>query len=120
MKNPIIQVSVDHELRDVIRRIAKCTGTSASGFTASLLKAQRDVLIQLADTLEKARDLSMPLSRDLIVKMEIGEDEVQQLAHDAQAKLDQLMLDIDGQNEDQNTAPRAARAEGAPRARGAV
>ena len=105
MRNPRIFVTVDEELADAIRRIGRATDQSQSSVIGSVLDAQRQVLLQLADTLDKARALAMPLSGPLRVSLGEGEDAVGKLAHDAQAQLDQLNLDLDAELERQGIEP---------------
>lgn len=112
MKNPRIQVSVDPELHEIIRRISVGTGQSSSGFVSALLNEQREVLSQVAHAIDQARSLSRPLSGRLTVSLAKTDDNLTGALHDAQMAFDQLSLDLAQEKHEGGegrTVPQAAR-----------
>ena len=103
MKNPRIFVTVTPEMELIIKKIAGATDTSMSSVIGSVLDAQIDGLAQLASILEKARGVSLPLSRALTVQLGRRSAKADQAALEAQESLDQFSLELDAMLEDQNT-----------------
>ena len=103
MKNPRIFVTVSPEMELIIKKIAGATDTSMSSVIGSVLDAQSDGLSQLASILEKARGVSMPLSRALTVQLGRRTAKAEKAALDAQESLDQFSLELDAMLDDQNS-----------------
>lgn len=94
MKSPRVHVSVDPAVYESICTIAKGTNQSASGFIASMLLQQGEVLSQIAAAVDKARKLSAPLSGALIVSLANKEALALQNVHHSQHLLDELSDDL--------------------------
>lgn len=114
MTSPRVQVSLDKELYDIVNVIAKGTNQSASGFIASMLAEQREVLSQIASAVEKARRLSGPLSGGLTVSLANKQFSALADLHHAQSLLDRLCDDLDDefQNQSETRTRDAKRASG--------
>lgn len=90
-----IQVLVSDRMHDAIKRIAKGTGSSASKTIGGMLESQEDQLVQLADALDRARELAGPLSQKMQVKLDSLEKTAVDHQHGAQAQMDLLMEELD-------------------------
>lgn len=101
MRNPRIFVTLDPDLADAIRRIGLGTGQSQSAVIASMLIQQRDVLMETADLVDKARALAVPLSGALGAVFAKAEKQAQEMALEAMGKLDEAHLVLDQALEDQ-------------------
>jgi len=88
MKNPRIFVTVDEDLADAIRRIGLGTGQSQSGVIGWVLASQREVLLQLAEVLDLARQVAGPLATPLQIELTKMETDVKEAAAQAQDQLD--------------------------------
>ncbi len=86
--SPRIQVTVDDELADAIRRIGLATGRSQSGVIGWVLASQREALLQLAGVLDLARQVSGPLNTALQVELTQMESDVTAAAAQAREQLD--------------------------------
>jgi len=89
-----IQVLVSDRMNDAIKRIAKGTGSSASRTIAGMLDSQEEQLVQLADALDRARELARPLSQKMEVKLEALEKAAVDHQHGAQEQMDLLMDEL--------------------------
>jgi len=83
MKNPRIHVTLPEDLADAIGTIAHLSDMSKSSLISSILSEQRSLIIQLADLLVEAREVSehLPLSAKLTIDVQSGrifksEDEI--------------------------------------------
>lgn len=87
-ENPRIQVTLDPEFRDVIRRIGVSQGLSQSGVISWVLSAQRQALTQLAEVLDLEREVSGKISTPLQVELIRMETDATAAAAQAQEQLD--------------------------------
>lgn len=107
--SPRIQVTVDDELADAIRRIGLATGRSQSGVIGWVLAAQRDALLQLADLVDLARQVEGQLGSALQVELTRMEADTNAAAAQAREQLDMARVLLEEERE-----RREALAQGRP------
>ena len=111
MRNPRIFVTLEKDIADAIRRIARHSGKSSSSVIAEIIVPQRQYLIQLADILERASSLPQPLSTRLLARLGDIEQQVAETEREVSNHLDQLDLDLLSEASDQEWAEVRVRGE---------
>lgn len=107
--SPRIQVTVDDELADAIRRIGLATGRSQSGVIGWVLAAQREALLQLAGVLDLARQVEGQVGSALQVELTRMEADTLAAAAQAREQLDMARVLLEEERD-----RRDALAEGRP------
>ena len=82
-----VHVSLDPDVHSSLARIAKVGGTSMSAIVREMLQGQRQVLAQLADTLEHAQALKGSLTGEQKARLEEIEGDLISRAEEASQTL---------------------------------
>jgi hypothetical protein len=90
-----LQVTLEQETLDTVRRISRITGTPASRVVADMIDEWQPMLDQIATLVEQAHKLNGKASSMLHTDMRKRTKLLQKMAFEAQGQLDTQMMDFD-------------------------
>jgi hypothetical protein len=90
-----LQVTLEQETLDTVRRISRISGIPASRIVADMIDNWQPILDQVATLIEQADKLNGKASAMLKTDLRKRTELLQKMAFEAQAQMDTQMLDFD-------------------------